>query len=123
MPRSDLPLPTAASTRIMVVMISGRNRRLRELIAQKNVQMPAAVSAARRVAEFEAAGASGLRLEDQVLPKKCGHLDGKSLIAAEDIAAKLRAAVVARQDKDFLLIARTGARGVTSFDDAVDRAK
>ncbi len=82
-----------------------------------------AMNAARTVTEMEAAGVAGIHFEDQVLPKKCGHLDGKELIPAQAMAEKLRAACAARSDKDFLIIARTDARGVTSFDDAVDRAK
>lgn len=77
----------------------------------------------RTVTEMEAAGVSGIHFEDQVLPKKCGHLDGKELISAEAMAEKLRAACAARTDKDLLIIARTDARGVTNFADAVDRAK
>lgn len=82
-----------------------------------------AMNAARTVTEMEAAGVAGIHFEDQVLPKKCGHLDGKELIPAPAMAEKLRAACAARSDKDFLIIARTDARGVTSFEDAVDRAK
>lgn len=82
-----------------------------------------AINAARTITEMEAAGVSAVHLEDQVLPKKCGHLDGKDLIPAEAMVQKLKAAVAARSDPDFMIIARTDARGVTSFDDAVDRAK
>jgi len=82
-----------------------------------------AINAARTVKEFEAAGVSGLHLEDQILPKKCGHLDGKALTTPADMVEKIRAACAARTDPDFLIIARTDARGVTSFDDAVNRAK
>jgi methylisocitrate lyase len=82
-----------------------------------------AVNVARTVAQMEAAGVSAIHFEDQVLPKKCGHLEGKELIAAEAMVEKLRAACAARTDPDFAIIARTDARGVTSFDDAVDRAR
>lgn len=82
-----------------------------------------AMNAARTVSEMEAVGVAGVHFEDQVLPKRCGHLDGKELISSDAMARKLRAAVAARTDPDFLIIARTDARGVTSFDDAVDRAK
>jgi methylisocitrate lyase len=77
----------------------------------------------RTVKLFEAAGVAGIHLEDQQLPKRCGHLSGKSLVEPEVMAAKLRAAVAARRDPDFVVIARTDARGVTGFDDAVRRAK
>ncbi|MFO0837671.1 MAG: methylisocitrate lyase [Phycisphaerae bacterium] len=77
---------------------------------------------ARTVQEFEHAGLSGLHLEDQEFPKRCGHLTGKSLVPCEEFCAKLAAAVAARRDPDFLIVARTDARGVTSYDDAVARA-
>jgi|GEM_PF-40413 len=77
----------------------------------------------RTVFELESAGAAGIHLEDQQFPKKCGHLSGKSLVEADAFAAKIRAAVAAKRDPDFVIIARTDARGVTSFDDAVRRAQ
>jgi len=77
----------------------------------------------RTVRLFEAAGAAGIHLEDQEMPKRCGHLSGKSLVTPEEMAAKVRAACAARRDPDFVIIARTDARGVTSFDDAVARAQ
>src|SRR5207237_8599588 len=61
--------------------------------------------------------------EDQQFPKRCGHLAGKSLIEAEAMCAKLRAAAEARADQDFVIVARTDARGVTNIEDAIDRAK
>jgi methylisocitrate lyase len=82
-----------------------------------------ALNVERTVRLFEAAGAAGLHLEDQELPKRCGHLSGKQLVAPEVMAAKLRAAVAARRDPSFVIIARTDARGVTGFDDAVARAR
>src|SRR5262249_49103747 len=72
---------------------------------------------------FEAAGVAGIHLEDQEMPKRCGHLSGKSLVTPEEMTAKIRAACAARRDRDFVIIARTDARGVTDFDDAVKRAK
>lgn len=82
-----------------------------------------ALNVERTVRQFESAGAAGIHLEDQQLPKRCGHLSGKGLIDAEAMAAKIRAATAARRDRDFVIIARTDARGVTGFDDAVRRAK
>ncbi len=82
-----------------------------------------ALNVERTVTLFEAAGVAGIHLEDQRLPKRCGHLSGKSLVSAEDMAAKIRAAVAAKRDRDFVVIARTDARGVTNFDDAVRRAE
>jgi methylisocitrate lyase len=77
----------------------------------------------RTVHLFEEAGVAGIHLEDQQLPKRCGHLSGKQLVDAEVMAAKVRAAVAARRDPDFVLIARTDARGVAGFDEAVRRAR
>jgi methylisocitrate lyase len=77
---------------------------------------------ARTVREYERAGLAGLHLEDQEFPKRCGHLPGKSLVPLEEFTAKVAAAAAARRDRDFLLIARTDARGVTGYDDAVARA-
>ena len=78
---------------------------------------------ARAVQEFERAGLAGLHLEDQTFPKRCGHLAGKTLVPVEEMAANLRAGVQMRQDKDFLVVARTDARAVEGFDAAVRRAE
>ena len=80
-------------------------------------------SVARTIVELERAGLAGCHIEDQEFPKRCGHLAGKTLIPAEDMAAKIKAAVRARRDADFLIMARTDARAVESFDDAVRRAQ
>jgi methylisocitrate lyase len=93
------------------------------VIADADTGFGEALNVERTVREYEAAGLAGLHLEDQEMPKRCGHLSGKSLVSAEAMAAKVRAAVAARRDPNFLIIARTDARGVTGFDDAVDRAK
>jgi methylisocitrate lyase len=82
-----------------------------------------ALNVERTVRLFENAGAAGIHLEDQVLPKRCGHLSGKQLVEPAVMAAKIRAAVAAKSDPDFVIIARTDARGVNGFDDAVQRAK
>jgi methylisocitrate lyase len=82
-----------------------------------------ALNVERTIVELESAGAAAIQLEDQRLPKRCGHLSGKMLVEAEVMCAKLRAAAEARLDPDLILIARTDARGVTSLDDAIERAK
>lgn len=82
-----------------------------------------AVNVARAVREFERAGVAGIHLEDQEFPKKCGHLGGKRLIETQAMIEKIQAAVAARTDPNFLLIARTDARGVTGMNDAVQRAQ
>src|SRR5256886_12910235 len=82
-----------------------------------------AENAARTIEEFERAGLAGCHIEDQEFPKRCGHLAGKTLISVEDMNEKIGAAAAARRDPDFLLIARTDARAVESFEEAVERAK
>jgi methylisocitrate lyase len=77
----------------------------------------------RTVAELERAGAGAIQLEDQELPKRCGHLSGKTLVPAADMCAKLQAATAARLDDSTVIIGRTDARGVEGFDAAVDRAR
>lgn len=81
------------------------------------------VNVERTVIELEAAGAAAIQLEDQRLPKRCGHLSGKSLVPVEDMCAKLRAAAGARRDPDLIIIARTDARGVDDLDAAISRAR
>lgn len=78
---------------------------------------------ARVVQEMEDAGAAGIQIEDQEFPKRCGHLKGKRVVPAAEMVAKIRAAVSARQDKNFVIVARTDARGVTGVKDALVRAK
>jgi 2-methylisocitrate lyase-like PEP mutase family enzyme len=75
----------------------------------------------RTVREYEARGLAGLHLEDQASPKRCGHLDGKELVAREVFLARVRAAVDARRDPDFLIIARSDARSVEGLDAAIER--
>ncbi|HLB02752.1 MAG TPA: methylisocitrate lyase [Nitrospiria bacterium] len=77
----------------------------------------------RTVNAFEQAGLAGTHLEDQRMPKRCGHLTGKQLIPPEEMAEKIRAAVRARTDPDFLIIARTDARGVNGLKDAIRRGR
>lgn len=93
------------------------------LIVDADTGFGEAVNVERTVIELEAAGAAAIQLEDQQLPKRCGHLSGKSLVEPEAMCAKLRAAVAAKADPDLIVIARTDARGVENFAAAVDRAK
>jgi methylisocitrate lyase len=99
----------------------------------RGVKIPAIVDAdtgfggaenvARTIRDLEAVGLAGCHIEDQEFPKRCGHLSGKSLIDVEEMTEKIKAAVAARRDPDFMIIARTDARAVEDFDRAVDRAK
>jgi len=82
-----------------------------------------AVNVERTVRTLESAGAAAIQLEDQRLPKRCGHLSGKDLVSADEMVMKIRAAVAARRDPDLVIIARTDARGVTGLDDAISRAR
>jgi methylisocitrate lyase len=98
----------------------------------KAVKIPAIVDAdtgfggsenvARTIQELETAGLAGCHIEDQEFPKRCGHLSGKSIVDVEEMVGKIKAAVAARRDPDFMIIARTDARAVEDFDRAVERA-
>jgi len=77
----------------------------------------------RTVGAYEAAGVAGIHIEDQVAPKKCGHMEGKLVIPAEEMAAKVRAAVQARSQPEFVIIARTDARAVEGLDRALQRGR
>jgi 2-methylisocitrate lyase-like PEP mutase family enzyme len=81
-----------------------------------------ALNLRRTVRLLERAGANAIQIEDQVFPKRCGHFDGKAVIGAAAMAQKIKAAVDARHDADFLIIARTDARAVEGFDAAIERA-
>jgi methylisocitrate lyase len=93
------------------------------LISDADTGFGESLNTERTVQLFEAAGVAGIHLEDQQMPKRCGHLSGKSIVEVEVMCAKIRAAVSARRDPDFVIIARTDARGVTGFTDAVTRAQ
>jgi methylisocitrate lyase len=79
-------------------------------------------NAARTVRVLEGVGVSGIHLEDQEFPKRCGHLPGKKLVPADEFCEKIAAAAAAKTSPDFLLLARTDARGVAGYDEAVRRA-
>src|SRR6184192_1184805 len=98
----------------------------------KAVNIPAIVDAdtgfggaenvARTIQELGKAGLAGCHIEDQDFPKRCGHLAGKSIVDVEEMVGRIKAAVAARQDPDFMIIARTDARAVEDFDRAIERA-
>jgi methylisocitrate lyase len=81
------------------------------------------INVIRTVEEYESAGVAGVHIEDQTFPKKCGHFDDKSVVPTEEMVQKLRAAADAREDDDFVLIARTDARAVEGFEAAVERSE
>jgi len=80
------------------------------------------LNAIRTVREYEKRGVAGIHIEDQDFPKKCGHLENKVIIALDDYVAKIRAAVSAKVDPDFLIIARTDSRAVLGYEEAIRRA-
>ena len=82
-----------------------------------------AVNMVRTVKVLERAGAAGIQIEDQVFPKKCGHFEGKDVVPLADMVSKIKAAVDARADQDFQIVARTDARAVHGLDDAIARAQ
>lgn len=82
-----------------------------------------ALQVERTVRLYEEAGAAGLHLEDQVMPKRCGHLTGKGLVDSAAMCAKIRAALASRRDPEFVIVARTDARSVEGFSGALDRAR
>src|SRR5262245_23552306 len=93
------------------------------LIADADTGFGGSPNVFRTVQRLEQIGLAGLHIEDQVFPKRCGHLSGKEVEPVEEMVGKIQAAVRARKDRDFLILARTDARAVESFDSAVERAK
>jgi 2,3-dimethylmalate lyase len=93
------------------------------VIADADTGYGNAINVVRTVQAYEQAGVAGIHLEDQVMPKKCGHMSGKAVIPADEMVGKIRAAVAARRDPDFLLIARTDAAAVEGLSAAIERAR
>jgi carboxyvinyl-carboxyphosphonate phosphorylmutase len=93
------------------------------LIADADTGYGNPINVRRTIREYERAGVAGLHIEDQVWPKKCGHMEGKQVIPMEEMVQKVHAAVDARQDPDFVVIARTDANAVTGFEDALRRGQ
>ncbi len=93
------------------------------LIADADTGYGNAVNVMRTVHQFELAGVAAIHLEDQVVPKRCGHMPGKQVIPQDEMVGKIRAAIEARTDPDFMIIARVDSRAVNGFDDAIRRGK
>ena len=93
------------------------------IIADADTGYGNAVNLVRTVRAFERAGVAAIHIEDQITPKRCGHLDGKEVIPLDEMLQKLKAALANRSDADFGIIARTDARGVNGFDDAITRGQ
>ncbi|MGQ4513156.1 methylisocitrate lyase [Streptomyces sp. DW26H14] len=123
---ADLGLPDIGlTTNVEIAARAAQTTRVTDLpvLIDADTGFGEPMNAARTVQLLEDAGLAGLHLEDQVNPKRCGHLDGKTITPREDMVKRLRAAVDARRDPDFLLMARTDARSVEGLDAAIDRAK
>jgi 2-methylisocitrate lyase-like PEP mutase family enzyme len=93
------------------------------IIADADTGYGNAINLVRTVREFERTGVAAIHIEDQITPKRCGHLDGKEVIPLAEMENKLAAALASRNDPDFCIIARTDARGVHGFDDAIERGR
>jgi 2-methylisocitrate lyase-like PEP mutase family enzyme len=93
------------------------------IIADADTGYGNAVNLVRSVREFERTGVAAIHIEDQITPKRCGHLDGKEVIPLVEMEKKLQAALASRSDPEFSIIARTDARGVHGFDDAIRRGR
>ena len=123
---ADLGLPDIGLTTLSEVAGRGRQiARMTELpaIIDADTGFGEPMNVARTVQELEDAGLAGLHIEDQINPKRCGHLDGKQVVDDETAIKRVRAAVDARRDENFLIMARTDIRAAEGLDAALDRAK
>ncbi|MEV6073054.1 methylisocitrate lyase [Nocardia sp. NPDC052001] len=123
---ADLGLPDIGLTTLTEV--SGRGQQIARVtdlpvLIDADTGFGEPMSAARTVTVMEDAGIAGMHLEDQVNPKRCGHLDGKAVVPVEDMLRRLGAAVAARRDPNFIICARTDAAGIEGIDAAIERAK
>jgi PEP phosphonomutase and related enzymes len=118
--RSDIGL--VSMTEVADTLGAIRERVETPIIVDADTGFGNALNVQRTVRLFERNGASGIQLEDQSSPKRCGHLNGKSLISAAEMVGKIKAALDARKSEDTLIVARTDAIGVEGFDAALDRA-
>jgi 2-methylisocitrate lyase-like PEP mutase family enzyme len=118
--RPDIGLVSMSEVADVLALI--RDRVDAHLIVDADTGYGNALNVVRTVRTFEQAGANAIQLEDQDFPKRCGHLDGKALISADDMCGKIRAAVDARGSRETLVIARTDAVAVEGFERAIERA-
>ncbi|MFV8395569.1 methylisocitrate lyase [Corynebacterium hindlerae] len=123
---ADLALPDIGLTTLTEVATRARQitrATNRPVLVDADTGFGEPMSAARTISELEDAGLAGCHLEDQVNPKRCGHLDGKEVVPVEEMVRRLGAAVLARRDPEFVICARTDAAGVEGIDAAIERAK
>lgn len=123
---ADLALPDIGLTTLSEVV--GRSRQIARVtdlpvLVDADTGFGEPMNTARTISELEDAGVAGCHLEDQVNPKRCGHLDGKDVVTVDEMVRRIGAAVSARRDPDFVLCARTDARAVEGLDAAIDRAR
>jgi 2-methylisocitrate lyase-like PEP mutase family enzyme len=118
--RPDIGL--VSMTEVIDTLALVRDRVAAHLIVDADTGYGNALNVMRTVRALERAGATAIQLEDQEFPKRCGHLDGKALIAANDMCGKIRAAVDARHSRETLVVARTDGIAVEGFERAVERA-
>ena len=123
---SELAMPDIGLTTLSEVTQRGRQiARVTDLpaIIDADTGFGGALNTARTIQELEELGLSGCHIEDQISNKRCGHLDNKILVDTEDMVQKIRAAVNAKTDQNFMIMARTDAKGVEGFAAALERAK
>lgn len=123
---ADLALPDIGLTTLTEVSERGQQiARVTDLpvLIDADTGFGEPMNAARTVTVLEDAGIAGCHFEDQVNPKRCGHLDGKAVVPTEEMVRRLRAAVSARRDENFVICARTDAAGIEGIDAAIERAK
>src|SRR5512132_473383 len=118
--RPDIGLVAMTEVADTISMVSDRVRA--DLIVDADTGYGNALNVARTIRLFERAGARAIQLEDQAFPKRCGHLDGKALIPAQEMCGKIRAAVDARHSRETLIVGRTDAVAVEGVEAAIERA-
>ena len=119
--RSDVGLVSASEVHDTLAAVTDRIQI--PVIVDADTGFGNALNVQRTIRNFERAGAAAIQIEDQSFPKRCGHLDGKTLISKDEMVNKIKAAIDARKETNTLIIARTDARGVEGLSEAIDRAK
>ena len=119
--RSDVGLVSASEVHDTLAAVTDRIQI--PVIVDADTGFGNALNVQRTIRNFERAGAAAIQIEDQSFPKRCGHLDGKTLISKDEMVGKITAAIDARKETNTLIIARTDARGVEGLSEAIDRAQ
>ena len=119
--RSDVGLVSASEVHDTLAAVTDRIQI--PVIVDADTGFGNALNVQRTIRNFERAGAAAIQIEDQSFPKRCGHLDGKTLISKDEMVGKIKAAIDARIETNTLIIARTDARGVEGLSEAIDRAQ